>query len=80
MVSRRNGTDLTFLVDSTDPDVPRMLAPLRNLVSRRWNPRTRVTVEVINETDGRESPYADALVRAGFRRDYRRLVLSAGYR
>ncbi len=80
MVGRKNGAEITFLVDPTDPDVPRMLAPLRNMVSRRWNPKTRVAVESINKIDARESPYADALVRAGFRRDRRRLILSAGYR
>ncbi|MEE8440902.1 MAG: hypothetical protein V3S41_04205 [Spirochaetia bacterium] len=62
------------------PDLSRMLAPLRNMISRRWNPRKRVAVEIINETDARESPYAEVLVQAGFRRDYKRLVLSAGYR
>ena len=79
MVSRRNGADLTFLVDPTDPDLDQIVAPLRNMVGRRWNPRTRVTIEVINETDASESPYADALVRGEFRRDRRRLVLSARY-
>jgi hypothetical protein len=44
------------------------------------SPRARITVEIINGVDARESPYADALLAAGFRRDYRKLVLSAGYR
>jgi ATP-dependent helicase Lhr and Lhr-like helicase len=80
MVSRKNGGDLTFLVSPADPDLPRMLSPLRNMVGRRWNPKSRVTVQMINETEARESPYAGALIKAGFRPDRRRLVLSAGYR
>jgi ATP-dependent helicase Lhr and Lhr-like helicase len=80
MVSRKNGGDLTFLVSPTDRDLHRMLAPLRNMVGRRWNPRSRVTVRAINGAEARESPYADTLIKAGFRPDRRQLVLSAGYR
>ena len=80
MISRRNGGTLTFLVGPSDPDLPRMLAPLGNMVGRRWNPRSRVAVEVINDADARQSPYSDALIRAGFRPDRGRLILSAGYR
>jgi len=79
-VSRKNGADLTLLVASEDPDFGAILAPLKNMVARQWNPRSRVTVETINGQPALESEFAGRLEREGFRRDYRRLVLSAGYR
>jgi len=80
MVSRRNGAELEFLTDPSDPDTGEILGPLRSMVARNWNARARVAVETINGAPALESPFADALIRHGFRRDYRRLVLSAGYR
>ena len=80
MVSRRGGGELEFRVPPGDPDIPRMLAPLRSTVGRRWNPRSRVTVRKINGEAAQESPYAGALLATGFRRDYQKLVLAASYR
>jgi ATP-dependent Lhr-like helicase len=79
MISRRNGGELIFRVPPDDGDLPRMMAPLRSLIGRRWNPKARVSVRVINGENARNSPYADALLAACFRRDYQKLVLSASY-
>jgi hypothetical protein len=80
MVSRRHGRDLSIHVEPTDHDFDSMLAPLRNMVGRRWNPLPRVVVETVNDTPVRESPYAAPLRAAGFRDEYKHYVLSARYR
>ncbi len=78
--SRRNGRDLTILVDVDDPDLDRCFDPLHNLVSRSWNPLPRVSVETINGIPARHSPFAAALRAAGFRYEHTRYVLEAPYR
>jgi ATP-dependent Lhr-like helicase len=80
LVSRRNGSELQFDVEPNDPDLREFLAPLRNMVTRRWNPKSRVSVETINAVPALESPFAKPLLALGFRRDYRTLILAAGYR
>ncbi|HKJ85019.1 MAG TPA: hypothetical protein VKA06_03030, partial [Spirochaetia bacterium] len=80
MTSRRLGRELSFRVRPDDPDVAQLLAPLRNLVTRRWNPLPRVAVETVNGEPVRESEFATVLKQAGFRDEYRTFVLSARYR
>ncbi len=78
--SRRYGRDLTILADEDDPDLHRFLEPLQNLVTRNWNPLSRVTVETVNGLPARHSPFARALRAAGFRSEHTRFVLDAPYR
>ncbi len=80
LTSRRSGRSLSFAVAPDDPDVGAMLAPLRSLVARRWNPLPRVVVQTVNDRPVRESEYAPALRAAGFRDEFRTYVLSASYR
>ncbi len=79
MTSRRQGRELSIRVAPDDSDFAELLAPLRNLVGRRWNPLPRVAVETVNGEPVRESAFAPALKRAGFRDEYRTFVLSARY-
>ncbi len=80
LTSRRNGGSLSFAVEPDDPDIAAMLAPLRAMAARRWNPLSRVVVETVNDRPVRESPYAPALRASGFRDEFRAYVLSASYR
>ena len=80
MVSRRNGAQLDFSVAPGDADIVEMVAPLKSMVGRRYAPRSRVSVEIVNGVPTRESPYGEALVAAGFRADYRAYSLTARYR
>ena len=80
MVSRRHGAELDFRITTDDPLIDACVAPLKHLVSRRWNPMARISVEVINEQPVRESPFADLLRRHGFRDEFKQFVLSAPYR
>ena len=61
MVSRRNGGELTFHVDPTDPNIQSYLGVLRHLMSRQFQPRRQITVETINAEPAARSPFVDAL-------------------
>jgi len=61
LVSRRNGGELTFHVAASDPDIQSYLGVLRHLISRQFQPRRQITVEVINDQPAAKSPFVDAL-------------------
>jgi len=52
------------------------LAPLRHMLTRSFQPVSRLTIETINDEDAAKSPYVDAL-RTAFDAmvDYRTVVL-----
>ena len=80
LVSRKNGSDVEVEVP---PDVPALSRALRlfgDLTGRDFRPPARITVRSINGEDPTESAYRPAFEAAGFRADYRALVLWAGYR
>jgi ATP-dependent Lhr-like helicase len=60
-ISRRNGRRLTVHPAPDDPDLPACLAPLRHLLTRRFNPLPRIRVEEINDSPASGSPYLDVL-------------------
>ena len=76
LVSKRSGKSLTFHVPPDDPDLQRYLCSLRHLLTRRFRPLHRITIETINEDHAVRSPYLDAL-RASFdvMIDYKSVIL-----
>ena len=76
LVSQRQGKALTISADPDDVAMTEYLAPLRHLLTRAFQPVSRLTVETINDEDAGKSPYVDAL-RTAFDAmvDYRTVVL-----
>jgi ATP-dependent Lhr-like helicase len=64
VVSKRNGKELSFLVPHGDPDLPCYFISLHHLVTRKFQPLRRITIETINDEKATESPYVPALRRA----------------
>jgi ATP-dependent Lhr-like helicase len=65
MVSKRNGKDLTFHVPPDDPDLSSYFVSLGHLLTRKFQPVKRITIETINGEEALKSPYLPAL-RASF--------------
>jgi len=77
LIIERNGKALQFLAPPDDPRLPEYLAPLHNLIERRFQPLLHVTVESINSENSCTSPYLDALSLAfNVVRDYNRIFVS----
>jgi ATP-dependent Lhr-like helicase len=65
VISKRNGKELSFLVPTHDPDLPKYFISLQHLLTRKFQPLKRITIETINEERATESPYIPSL-RASF--------------
>jgi len=77
LIVERNGKALHFLTPPDDPRLPEYLAPLHNLLERRFQPLLHITVENINGENPCASPYLDALSLAfNVVRDYNRVFMS----
>lgn len=76
LVSKRNGKDLLFSVSPDDPDLPEYVAPVRHLLTRKFQPIRRVLIETINGEKAAQSSYLSAL-RTSFdvSVDYRDVVV-----
>ncbi len=61
VVSKRNGKELSFLVPHDDPDLPNYFISLHHLLTRKFEPLRRITIETINDEKATESPYIPAL-------------------
>jgi ATP-dependent Lhr-like helicase len=61
MVSKRNGKDLTFHVPPDDLGLPSYFISLRQLLTRKFQPSRRITIETINDEEASKSPYVAAL-------------------
>ena len=61
LTSERNGAILTLSIPPEDPDLLECFGVLRHLLSRSFQPLSRITVESINDVDAAHSPYLDAL-------------------
>jgi ATP-dependent Lhr-like helicase len=61
MVSKRNGKDLVIRVAPDDPSLPEVLVVLRHLLTRKFQPMKRVSIETINGEKALHSPYLPAL-------------------
>ncbi len=76
LTSQRQGKSLTIDAEPTDPLMTQYFAPLRHLLTRGFQPVSRLTIETINDEDAGKSDYVDAL-RTAFDAmvDYRTVVL-----
>jgi ATP-dependent helicase Lhr and Lhr-like helicase len=79
VLSRKNGSSLTFTVPPDDPRLPDYLALFRVFLGREQNPEKMVTVETINGKSALESSYAPPLREVGFIRGYKGLELVRRY-
>ncbi len=75
LVARANGSKLSFGLPPDHPDLPACLGLFRLLVDRRFRPITHLEIAEIDDGPPLESPYAEPLMRWGFRREYKSLVL-----
>ena len=80
LVSRRNGREIEIAAAEDDPLFPEYLQLFHVEVQRDEDPLNRVEVESVNGRPVRESPYAQALVACGFRRDFKSFTLQRTYR
>jgi ATP-dependent Lhr-like helicase len=60
-VSKRNGKDLIFNVPADDPSFPENMGPLRHLLTRKFQPIKRISIETINGEKATQSSYIPAL-------------------
>jgi ATP-dependent Lhr-like helicase len=61
VVSKRNGRDLIIHVAPDDPNLQEYMVVLRHLLTRKFQPMKRVSVETINGEKALHSPYIPAL-------------------
>jgi ATP-dependent Lhr-like helicase len=61
VVSKRNGKDLTFNVAPDDPSLPEYMGSLRHLLTRKFQPIKRISIETINGEKATQSPYIPSL-------------------
>lgn len=76
MESRRNARVLIFHVPEDDPHLQSYLELLHHLLSRRFQPMSRIVIETINGEDASGSSYAASLKTSfDVTRDFRNLIL-----
>jgi ATP-dependent Lhr-like helicase len=79
VISRRNGSILTFNVPPDDPGILDYLSFFKVLLAREFNPEKIITVETINGKSAVESDYARPLKEFGFSGGYKGLELVKRY-
>ena len=79
MVSHRHGRLIDLRLPSDSPVLFDVLAVLKVLLTRQFNPRKAITVETINGESAVDCPYTDPFKQFGFEKDYRELVLRKSY-
>jgi ATP-dependent Lhr-like helicase len=60
-ISKRNGKDLIFNVAPDDPSLPEYMGSLRHLLTRKFQPIKRISIETINGEKATQSPYIPSL-------------------
>ncbi|HUL29808.1 MAG TPA: ATP-dependent helicase, partial [Thermodesulfobacteriota bacterium] len=61
VVSKRNGRDLVFSMAPDDPSLPECMVSLRHILTRKFQPVRRISIETINGKKATDSPYLPAL-------------------
>jgi ATP-dependent Lhr-like helicase len=77
LIMRKNGLELDFLVEPSDPGIPEMLRVFRMLLTRDWHPLTAVKVQLVNGEPPEQSAYRRHLIESGFREEYKGYTLWA---
>jgi ATP-dependent Lhr-like helicase len=76
----RNGSDLQFHVPPEDEGIQIYLRVFHALLKRPVHPVAQIRVSTVNENPALQSEYMGQLLRFGFVKGYRDLVLRRGYR
>ena len=77
LIVQRNAKELQFCIDPDDRQFQECLAPLHNMLERKFNSVRHLTVETINGEEAHTSPYLDALsIAFEVVRDYKRVFIS----
>jgi ATP-dependent Lhr-like helicase len=79
LVVRKNGKEAECRFDPGSPRAQEYLQVFHHLVARDFNPFSAVKTEIINQVSAGESSYLDDFLAAGFRKDYKTLVLRKQY-
>ncbi len=81
LVCEKNFSRLRFLL-SPEESEKEHLKIFRDILGRRFNPPSKIRVDFINGEPAHISEYSSLLISAGFRKDYRSLVLerNSGYK
>jgi ATP-dependent Lhr-like helicase len=79
LVVRKNGKEADCRFDPGSPRAQEYLQVFHHLVARDFNPFSAVKTEIINQVSAGESSYLDDFLAAGFRKDYKTLVLRKQY-
>jgi ATP-dependent Lhr-like helicase len=61
VVSKRNGKDLIVNTAPDDPNLPEYMVVLRHLLTRKFQPMKRISIETINGEKAHHSPYVPVL-------------------
>ena len=80
LVSRRNCREIEIAAAEDDSHLPEYLQLFHVQVQRDEDPLNRVEIETVNGVPVRDSPFANALVACGFRRDFKSFTLQRSYR
>jgi ATP-dependent Lhr-like helicase len=76
VVSKRNGKDLAFQTPPEDPDLPEYMVSLRHLLTRKFQPVRRISMETINGERAPQSAYVSILRKCfDVTVDYRNVTL-----
>lgn len=75
LIAYQNGKHLTIQAPPDSAHIPDYLAFFKVLLTRQFNPLSRIQVQTINDAPATQSPYALMLKTFGFIRDYRYLTL-----
>ena len=75
LVSRKNRRIIEFRVPPGSEHLDRYLEFFNAPILRDFDPEKNIRIEEINSTPAAESPYADPLLRFGFARNYKSLIL-----
>ncbi|MCP4148933.1 MAG: hypothetical protein GY757_14395 [bacterium] len=79
LVSRKNGKELTFMVEPGHPKIGEFMGFFKTLVGRDFNPLKYISVETVNDSPVLESDYREPLKEFGFKKDYRSMMLMKAY-
>ncbi|MBN2532878.1 MAG: DEAD/DEAH box helicase [Spirochaetales bacterium] len=79
LISRKKCKEIELRVGPDNPDIRLYAGFFHFLTNRKTNPYNAVRIERINDLPVSKSPYCDPLIKAGFQKDYNRLILRGGY-
>lgn len=61
LIVSKSGKSLDFFLEKDDPDLTHCFGPLNHLLTRSFQPKSRITIQTINGEDAAKSPFAEIL-------------------